>query len=517
MRSQRFACAVVAVTLAGAGAASAQPTDTLTIANVRGDVYRIQMGRQTTMMLVAPDGIFLADALTRRSARELKARLEAEFPNRPVRYVAPGDHRFDRAEGASVFRPTASIVGPKGFNDALERARAELEPTLAGLDADRSGTINGAEFSSAIGELVREHDSNGDGVVTPGELYANVEPATSGYTDSRGFAFGDVRVELFHPEMKGARDLTIVMFAKEGIVFSGAGPDIASTPFSFGAYSPDDVMAWFHMVLRLKFDTLVMGTGDTLSHAEVVALSDYLEALWAGVREAIRTGKTLSEAQAAVRLEPFEQAPQYPAREAQIADVYQVVRAVETDLSAAAIFAASTRGGSYCLTYDTCSVPATMPGVSGALTIWSGRLGGVFELTFPAQTIVSRTTPLYDEEFARRESRGTALFRVGRPAIDRASAALLGGVTMAFIHTDGRAIVKGGFAPYAGRHPLKTDTALFGLTGGVDIAIPMKHWLALSVPVRVTWIPGVETTDPMGGFSATAGIGLRVAVLRVLQ
>src|SRR5688572_25678456 len=96
MRSTAFL--VVLCIAAGSAIASGQPapmTAVPQIANVGGDLYRVQVGDQATVFLVTPQGIILADPLSYDVAAWLRKELESRFPGRPVRYVLHTHHHFD--------------------------------------------------------------------------------------------------------------------------------------------------------------------------------------------------------------------------------------------------------------------------------------------------------------------------------------------------------------------------------------------------------------------------------------
>jgi hypothetical protein len=55
----------------------------------------------------------------------------------------------------------------------------------------------------------------------------------------------------------------------------------------------------------MDFDILVPGHGPVGTKADVTAFREYMDDLWAAVKEAVRAGKTVEEAQAEIKLEKY--------------------------------------------------------------------------------------------------------------------------------------------------------------------------------------------------------------------
>src|SRR5690242_7997251 len=82
-----------------------------TIANVRGNVFRVSNGNVSTVYLFTPAGIVLADPISVEFATWLKGELARRHPGVPVRYVIYSHSHWDHIEGGSVFADTAVFIG----------------------------------------------------------------------------------------------------------------------------------------------------------------------------------------------------------------------------------------------------------------------------------------------------------------------------------------------------------------------------------------------------------------------
>lgn len=298
------------------------------ITNIRGDLYRVQDNQHYTVFLVTSEGIVLGDPINLAAATWLKDELAKRFPNRSVRYVLYSHHDFDHASGARVFNDTAELIGHADFNAELKKGQSSVPDFFAGMDQNKNGRFEKTEMQGPFGGFLAAQDRNGDGTVTPAELYTDVVVAEATYTGRRTITLGGKSVQLIHPGTAHARDMTVLLFPAERVVFAVDFLPIKSLPFIFAPSTPQVVIASVRAVEMLDFDTLVPGHGDVGTKADVAAYRQYVEELAASVQEGIKAGRTVEQLQASNMLDKYKAWPNYAMqRNANIAEVYAIMRA----------------------------------------------------------------------------------------------------------------------------------------------------------------------------------------------
>jgi len=463
---------------------------------------------------VTPDGIIVGDPLNVAFAQWLKGQLAASFPGRAVRYVLISHHHFDRAEGATVFTG-AEVVAHSRYNSELSNARDSIPTFLGVQDRNSNGKFDPAELEGPNAALLLSRDRNHDGTVTPAELYRLVLSVRSSYGRTRTITLGGKRVELVHPGTWHSADMTVLFFPDERIVFAVDPPPVTAVPFSFGVGRPGEVYDWLHAVAPLDFDTLVLDDGHTMTRTALRELTEYLDELRAGVASGYERGQGLARIQATTLPQNYRGTQHYGGRTQQIADVYRALRLRRFELSTVGLANYGQRDPSFCSSYSVCVAGGAVPGGSAAASLLLGRrVGLVAEMVLGQQLWSTRRQPLYDEEVALRQTRGSALFRFSpvRPL------AVLGGVS--FTHGDvrGMSIVRGRLAPIAGRHEIQARESRLGLTTGLELRIPFGGGVSLVAPIRLTYTP----SSPLPAYwparaDASAGIGISVRLVRVVH
>jgi glyoxylase-like metal-dependent hydrolase (beta-lactamase superfamily II)/uncharacterized protein YndB with AHSA1/START domain len=309
----------------GAGAQEA-PAPARAITNIRGDLYRVQDGAHYTVFLVTPAGIVLGDPINPEAATWLKGELGRRFPNRPVRYVLYSHHDFDHASGATVFNDTAEVIGHADFNSELKRAQTAVPEFFAALDTNKNGRFEKNEQTGPFAALLSSRDRNGDGTVTPAELYTDVMPTEASYSRRRIITLGGKTVEMIHPGPAHARDMTVLLFPAERAVFGVDFLPVRALPFGFAPSTPDEVVASARAVEALDFDTFVPGHGNVGTKQDVVAFRQYVEDLTRAVRDGINAGRTVEQIQASNVLDKYKDWPNFAQQKnANVAEVYALL------------------------------------------------------------------------------------------------------------------------------------------------------------------------------------------------
>lgn len=511
-------------TVASAAQTPRAPGASPSISPIRGDLYQAQDGDQLTVFLIGTDGILLGDPLNVAFATWLRDELAMRFPNRPVRTVVQTSHLLERAAGGKVFKDAgATIMGHRRFNEALQDAGKRLPPTLAPLDVNHDGKLQASELSGAPrAPTLLARDLNHDGVLTPGEINNDTRYVDKTYDTRTTIKLGEKAVNLVHIGVSYAPELTVIDFPAERIVFSANQPFIAKTPFSFGPYRVNDVVAWLHGVEAIDFDTLILDSGEHIARSDVIALGKYVEGLIAEVRQA--RGRFLDLAEIASRPAPPADAagPQVGGRPAQLASIYRSTSILTVDGYGAGLFSLVGRNTLYCANYAVCQTPNGVTGGMGGFRVSLGRSAFVVEGTGSNQFIWSRESSTYDDGFAHKDTRTSVLFRYDLKPDRRFSYAVLGGLSQTIGDSSGLDHVKEGFAPFAGRHLLSAHATISGFTAGADLTFSLARRVDIFLPLRVTSAMS-DTIPPPGGqihiwpgrVDVQGGAGLTVRLWRV--
>jgi glyoxylase-like metal-dependent hydrolase (beta-lactamase superfamily II) len=466
------------LTLGVADSARAQepptPPREIEITPVTGNLYRVRDGDQHTVFLTTPAGIVVVDPLSRPAALSLSDQLAARFPGLEVRFVVLTHHHADRAEGASVF-PSAEAVGHRNYNDALSLARSNAQR------AYRFGRTVGTTFE-------------GRGSV----------------------AIGDTTIELAHVDTSHARDMAVVYFPGERVLFASDPPPLTVTPFVFDGTTPGRVYSWIEAVRPLAPDTILFGNGTTMSGAAFTQLADYLLAVRTEVAAGYERGRTIGDLQGGALAAAHAAQPHYAARASHVEAVYGTLRLFRVDASGRATLSyAPPDEPAFCHSWTSCSSGGAIAGGTGALTVTLGtRLGVSVETTLGQQYWASRTTAARDEEVALRQSRSALLVRIGAARPGGLSLVPTAGIARTSGDVRGLSLTRGLLAPTGGFHPITQSTTKLGVTGGVDIAWTTPGGFGLVLPVRVTKIRGKRPEYWPAMVDVQAGIGVSVPIVR---
>jgi glyoxylase-like metal-dependent hydrolase (beta-lactamase superfamily II) len=490
------------------------------ITNLRGDLYQVRHGAQVTVFLVTSEGIILGDPLNLAAARWLKNELVDRFPEKLVQHVIYSHHYFERASGAGIFEPSAELMGHEEFNREVARARRTLPSIYEQLDANRDQILNRDELSDRpAAAALRSLDRDGDGAVTSSELYADVRDAETTFKTRRTITLGDGTVELIHPGEANALDMTALYFPSERVMFAADYPAaILTSPLSFGSSAAKEIIEWVAAVEPLDWDLLVSGDGTTLARTDIGELARYLADLNAAVAAGYEAGRTIAELQGSPVLESYRRSPRFALLDDHIASLYRTLRLVRVDLYGAALLNAVPANNAYCMSFTTCDAAggATGAGAVG-LTVAGRRLGLTAEARIGGQFLGARTSPLYDDAFAHRDTAWSVLFRY--TLMSRGGLKVSGVVGTSLFRGDlkGMDVVKQGVSPAGGPHPLAFKTSGGGFTTGVDLDSAVGRSLSVVMPVRLTSRTRNRAADWLGNLDLHAGIGIGIRLFQRVQ
>ena len=295
------------------------------IVKVAGNIYRAGNGNWWSLFVVTSDGIILADPIGPDFAAWLKGQLAERFPGKPVRYVVYSHSHFDHIEGGKVFADTAKFVAQEGVAKNMDGRYPHLPGDM--IDRNANGTMEIEEINIPSEEhpgicgmpafWFPTHDRNGDGHMTPAELFADIVPPDITYSERMTLKLGDETVQLIFPGKNHADDGTVLYFPAERVVFSTdfpadalVGKSMRSLPSACGAFDEHPMSEWirsYRTIEALDFDILAQGHGAVnFTKADVTEGREYFEYLRDQVSAAMAKGMSLDEMRRTLMLEKYK-------------------------------------------------------------------------------------------------------------------------------------------------------------------------------------------------------------------
>ena len=295
------------------------------IVKVAGSIYRAGNGNWWSLFVVTSDGIILADPINPDFAAWLKGQLAERFPGKPVRYVIYSHSHWDHIEGGKVFADTARFVAQEGVLRNMDGRYPHMPGDM--IDRNANGTLELEELnipSDAHPGICgmpafwfATHDRNGDGRMTPAELYADVPPPDITYSQRMTLKLGDETVQLIFPGKNHADDGTVLYFPAERVVFSTdfpadalVGKSMRSLPSACGAFDQHPMSEWirsYRTIEALDFDIPAQGHGAVnFTKADVTEGREYFEYLRDQVSGAMAKGMSLDDMRRTLMLEKYK-------------------------------------------------------------------------------------------------------------------------------------------------------------------------------------------------------------------
>jgi glyoxylase-like metal-dependent hydrolase (beta-lactamase superfamily II) len=279
------------------------------IGKLTGDVYYARMDDYMSAFLVTPEGIVLVEPIGTEFATWLKGELNRRF-NVPVKYVIYSHSHWDHASGGAVYADTARFIGHENMlkNIAMPPANTPLPANVKAQDTNGNGRIESAEAQGNLKTMFSMYDADKDGSLTGAEVTRGplefVRAPDLTYTDRINIQLGGKRVEVIWRPTGHADDNTIVRFVDgNNVLFASDWITVSRLPF--GPISPDEI-APVKAVEAMDFEYFVCSHGKLGKKADVTANIRYREQLRDAVAKAIAAGQTLEQAQASVVMEDYK-------------------------------------------------------------------------------------------------------------------------------------------------------------------------------------------------------------------
>ncbi len=227
------------------------------ITQIADNLYRFQNNFHFSVFLVTDEGVIATDPINAEAAAWLENEIKSRF-NQEIKYlILSHDHR-DHSAGGEVWADTATVIA----------------------HANAREVIIGEQRPTAVPDIT--------------------------FTDRLDLELGGQTVELTHVGRNHSDNMIVMHFPAQQALFAVDFIPVKSVAFRDfpDAYLPD----WNDSLRRVEamdFDILVPGHGPLGSKADVTAFREYMDDLWAAVKEAVRAGKTVEQAQAEIKLDKY--------------------------------------------------------------------------------------------------------------------------------------------------------------------------------------------------------------------
>lgn len=299
------------------------------IGKLTGDVYYARMDDYVSVFMVTPEGIILVEPIGTEFATWLKGELTNRF-HVPVKYVIYSHSHWDHASGGAVYADTARFIGHENMlkNIAMPPANTPLPANVRAQDTNGNGQIELAEAQGNLKTMFSLYDANKDGSLSGAEITRGpvefVRAPDLTYTDRLNINLGGKRVEVIYKPTGHADDNSIVRFVDgTNVLFASDWITVHRLPF--GPISPDEI-APVKAVEAMDFEYFVCSHGKLGKKSDVTQSIRYREQLRDAVAAAIAAGQTLQQAQASVLMPDYKDWEFYDAQRPQnVAGTYRAL------------------------------------------------------------------------------------------------------------------------------------------------------------------------------------------------
>lgn len=229
------------------------------IEQMKDNVYRFTAGNYRSVFMVTDEGLFVTDPISKEAATWLREQLDERF-DAPVRYLAYSHNHVDHTLGGDV------LAGDGVTVIAHEYAAEDLRWT---------------RVPTAMPDLTFRHE-------------ATVE-------------LGDSRVEMRYHGPNNGRGSVSMRFLPANVLFVVDWIVLGRMPYQdlLGYDIHGMIRSTREVLAGEPFDLFIGGHANAGTREDVEHYLEYLEALYAAVRDGMLEGKTLETLQAEIRLPAY--------------------------------------------------------------------------------------------------------------------------------------------------------------------------------------------------------------------
>jgi glyoxylase-like metal-dependent hydrolase (beta-lactamase superfamily II) len=262
-------------------------------------------------VVAAPQAVFMVDTQFEALAPAIEDEIRKLSPA-AVRWVVDTHHHFDHVGGNRHFARTADVIGHENVRARLYSLPVWQQANLPGIIADLEARLSGggplaAPYRGVLEGRVRLYKAFLESArgFKPEEVSA---PAVT-YADRMKIFLGEEEVEIFHVAAGHTDGDSIVYFPRRKVVHMGDLFVNGVHPFidlEGGGSSAGWIQNLDAVLEKLPEDARVIpGHGEAAGVAELRRFRAYLGDLREAVSAALRAGKSLEQAVAEIRLEPY--------------------------------------------------------------------------------------------------------------------------------------------------------------------------------------------------------------------
>lgn len=253
------------LTLLSSSTAVAQGSPNYQIEQMKDNVYRFTAGTYRSVFMVTDVGLFLTDPISTEAATWLRAELGQRF-DVPVRYLAYSHNHVDHTMGGDV-------LAGKGVTVIAHEYAAE--------------DLTWTRVPTALPDLT--------------------------FQDQLTIELGDSRVELRYHGPNNGRGSVSMRFMPAGVLYVVDWIVVGRMPYrDLPGYDIHGMIRSTRAVLDGEpFDLFIGGHAEAGTREDVARYLNYLEDLYAAVRNGMLEGKTLDTLQTEIRLPAYSDLRMY--------------------------------------------------------------------------------------------------------------------------------------------------------------------------------------------------------------
>ena len=252
--------------------------DDRSLTQISGDLYRFKNNFHYSVVLVTSEGVIVTDPINKEAAQWLKDEIAERF-NKPIKYLILSHDHADHSAGGEVFDAPIVVAHTNAKADIIGEKRPTAVPNIT-------------------------------------------------FSDRMTIELGGKTVELSYLGLSHSDNMVVMNFPEQRVLFAVDFIPIKSLPWKTltDSYIPE----WIDAVKKVEamdFDILMPGHGKPGNKADVTALREFMEELYAAVLSGLREGQSLEQLKQNISLSKYASWQNYDTQLAQnIEGIYNQIK-----------------------------------------------------------------------------------------------------------------------------------------------------------------------------------------------